>query len=73
MFIALLQAECICEKGFIGKQCISKCDVNPCLNAATCHTDYSLDKAYYCSCNSSLYSGIGDYFYFEFSLTIMCF
>ncbi|KAG8278057.1 Cadherin EGF LAG seven-pass G-type receptor 2 [Homalodisca vitripennis] len=48
---------CQCHSGFVGPQCVSVCQLNPCLHGASCSQDRAFVKGYSCHCNTSYYSG----------------
>ncbi|XP_037087761.1 LOW QUALITY PROTEIN: protocadherin-like wing polarity protein stan, partial [Pollicipes pollicipes] len=49
--------ECVCQPGFVGKQCQHVCQLQPCQNNATCSMDASDPRGYQCRCTSELTYG----------------
>lgn len=50
-------SHCECRSGYVGPQCTSVCNVNPCEIGGACVQDDLLHRGYSCKCNSSEYSG----------------
>lgn len=44
-------AECNCDEGYVGPNCVDICQINPCLNDATCTKSSASESVFKCVCS----------------------
>ena len=46
-------AECKCDEGYVGPNCVDICQTNPCLNDATCTKSKTSESGFKCLCSKN--------------------
>ncbi|XP_039319215.2 cadherin EGF LAG seven-pass G-type receptor 1 isoform X4 [Saimiri boliviensis] len=46
---------CVCDKGYLGRDCVDACHLNPCENMAACVRSPGSPRGYVCECGPSHY------------------
>ena len=55
-------AECNCDEGYVGPNCVDICQINPCLNDATCTKSSASESAFKCVCSRN-FTGLLCFFF----------